>query len=343
MHACMHARTRGARPHAHGRSGRSGCEQPTSASLTVTSPLPAPFSLCAYFFLLPSVLASQVYPSEGGMSDFSARTEEQWALRQFIASKYAIQHVEVERVVSGTGLANVYDFYWHRAVESLGAEAAAQTHGATQRLVAAASEPAAVIAAHAVRGAEGSDELCCKSLDLFLECLGGEAGNVALRCLPRGGVLLGGGGVVPKLLQHIVGGRVAAAYLSKGVTTDAYRGIPLLALEVSGDELGQLGAWQHAWQLHSGHERQPLPPSRLTSRPPSHPPTHPPTPTRNNTHAALPSAPSGLPFPPPPHQPPPQQHQPPISYQPPVPQHPPMPPQQPLPPPPQPLAQQLPS
>ena len=45
-----------------------------------------------------------VHASEGGMSDFAARTPKEWMLRQWVAEQHGVEHVEVEKLVSGTGL-----------------------------------------------------------------------------------------------------------------------------------------------------------------------------------------------------------------------------------------------
>jgi glucokinase len=51
-----------------------------------------------------------VCPSEGGESDFVARTPEEWALRAHIGAALATSHVKVEHVVSGSGIKRAYDF-----------------------------------------------------------------------------------------------------------------------------------------------------------------------------------------------------------------------------------------
>ena len=212
----------------------------------------------------------EVHPSEGGMAPFSPATYDEWKLREHIESEYEISHVETERVVSGNGIHNIYKYLY-----SIG-KAAAQGNGdpmafapveeAHKRVVASA-EPAAVIASTASTDPSGGGKICKAAIDMFLDCLGAEAGNVACRFLPRGGVILAGGGIVPKLLSEISDGRVAASYLNKGSTSDIYRSIPLLALDVDGDVLGLLGSWQHAWQLHrisssDASSSQPPPPAQ---------------------------------------------------------------------------------
>ncbi len=51
------------------------------------------------------------YPSEGGHAEFPPRTETEFQLLEFLKRRYEQKHrVSVERVVSGPGIANVYDF-----------------------------------------------------------------------------------------------------------------------------------------------------------------------------------------------------------------------------------------
>ena len=193
----------------------------------------------------------RVLPSEGGMSDYVPRTQLEWELRQHIARALGLPtHVEVERVISGPGLRNIYAFLASHGAHATPASTPPSAVAAAT--VLASTDPARTIAEHGVRGCPAADELCCRALDLFLAALGSEAANLALRFLPRGGVMLAGGGIVGKLRASIGDGRVTAAYLDKGASVEAYRGIPLLALDaVDGDTLGQLGAWQHAWQRYT--------------------------------------------------------------------------------------------
>lgn len=53
----------------------------------------------------------ECYPSEGGHVEFSPRTELQVKMLSYLMEKFESRHrVSVERVVSGPGLANVYEF-----------------------------------------------------------------------------------------------------------------------------------------------------------------------------------------------------------------------------------------
>ena len=51
-----------------------------------------------------------VFPSESGMGDtFSPRNQTEWNLKQFLMKKHG-EYIEIERIVSGPGLADVYRF-----------------------------------------------------------------------------------------------------------------------------------------------------------------------------------------------------------------------------------------
>eukprot|EP00946_MAST-07B_sp_MAST-7B-sp1_P001663 g1663.t1 len=178
--------------------------------------------------------------SEGGMSDFVARTDDEWALRKHIAAKCADGFVEVEKVVSGEGIAHAYR--WLReAHPELVVDAELDAR------ILSADEPAAVIAEHGAQPeASAADQLCVKSINMFLDTLGAEAGNLAIRYQSKGGVFIAGGGIVGKMLPRILDGRVAAAFVAKGHSIACYADVPLFVASTPGDELGMLGAWQFA-------------------------------------------------------------------------------------------------
>src|SRR5437868_14004390 len=57
--------------------------------------------------------------------------------------------------------------------------------------------------------------LCERTLELFVEILGAEAGNMALRLLATGGVYIGGG-IPPRILQLLQHARFLTAFRNKG-------------------------------------------------------------------------------------------------------------------------------
>src|SRR5688500_19249796 len=48
-------------------------------------------------------------PSEAGHADFAPATDDEWQLLLFLRAKYGA-HVSVERVLSGNGIGDLYDF-----------------------------------------------------------------------------------------------------------------------------------------------------------------------------------------------------------------------------------------
>ena len=77
----------------------------------------------------------------------------------------------------------------------------------------------------------GEATVCEQALDLFVSIYGAEAGNLALRSLPRGGVFVGGG-IAPQILPALQSGRFLEAFTSKGFFEEYLRGIRVsVALE----------------------------------------------------------------------------------------------------------------
>jgi glucokinase len=64
-------------------------------------------------------------------------------------------------------------------------------------------------------GEDGSNELCAKTLDIFVSSYGAEAGNLALKVLSVSGLYLGGG-IAPKILKKMKDGTFMKAFTDKG-------------------------------------------------------------------------------------------------------------------------------
>ncbi|MDZ4099803.1 MAG: glucokinase, partial [Methylophilaceae bacterium] len=143
-----------------------------------------------------------VAASEGGHTDFAPQNEEQLALWQYLHKRH--KHVSWERVVSGHGLENIYDF--------LKCEQHFPELGGMADLVAEGGDPAAIIAESALN--ETSD-ICMRAMDIFMTAYGAEAGNLALKTLATGGLYIGGG-IAPKILPAFLNGAFMSAFLNKG-------------------------------------------------------------------------------------------------------------------------------
>ena len=143
-----------------------------------------------------------VIASEGGNTDFAPNTEEEIALLRYLMLKYP-EHVCYERVLSGTGLVNLYQF-----LKTLD-EAKINPDTEQQMTV---TDPATVISA---LGMCGADSLCEKALSMFCRIYGAEASNLALKCLPYQGVVLAGG-IAAKILPFMQQGLFMEGFLAKG-------------------------------------------------------------------------------------------------------------------------------
>jgi glucokinase len=123
--------------------------------------------------------------------------------------------VSIERLLSGSGLVNIYSFLRDRGhceePKQLRAELAASRH------------PAAVISAY---GMDGRFPLCVRSLDMFAGLLGSRAGDLVLTYLSTGGVYLGGG-IPPKIIDKLREGITVEAYLRKGRLSPLVESTPL--------------------------------------------------------------------------------------------------------------------
>jgi len=179
---------------------------------------------------------AEVHSSEGGHADFAPGDELQARLLAFLRDRFG--HVSTERVVSGPGLVNVYEFITESGI--------APTLPATRQAMAGGDDPAAAISE---RGMAGTDPACAAALEIFVSAYGAAAGNLALTV--RADAVFVGGGIAPRMLPKLRDGTFAAAFRSKGRLGDLLAAVPVLTI-VNGD-VGLLGAAHAA--THRQRER----------------------------------------------------------------------------------------
>jgi glucokinase len=146
--------------------------------------------------------AYRALPSEGGHADFAPGSDEEIELLRHLRGVYG-GHVSYERVLSGAGIGDLYSFVRKVTGTAEPAWLAAEI---------AAGDRNAVISQHAL---DGRDPACVRALEMFVEILGAEAGNLALRGLATGGVVIGGG-IPPKLLPALRHARFTDRFNAKG-------------------------------------------------------------------------------------------------------------------------------
>ncbi|HUF30059.1 MAG TPA: glucokinase [Gemmatimonadaceae bacterium] len=156
--------------------------------------------------------AYEVHASEGGHASFSSGSELEWRLHSTLARRFG--HVSFERVVSGPGLANIYDHLIGVGDIKEQASVRAEMRGA---------DPAPVIARH---GLAGTDALCELALDMFTWAYGSQAGNLALTIMATGGVYVAGG-IAPRIVPKLLDGTFMTAFRSKGRLSNVMEKIPV--------------------------------------------------------------------------------------------------------------------
>jgi glucokinase len=163
--------------------------------------------------------------SEGGHGDFGPSDITQGALWRYLSDRYG--HVGYERVCSGSGLPNIYEF--------LRDTGHAPEPPAFAAKLAAAADRTPIIMQAALQNPP--DALCAGTLDLFVSILGAEAGNLALKVLATGGLYLGGG-IPPRILANLNDGRFMRAFVNKGRFADLLAKIPVKVITTQAALLG---------------------------------------------------------------------------------------------------------
>jgi glucokinase len=120
--------------------------------------------------------------SEGGHSDFAPTDERQIRLLHYLLPRFG--HVGVERVCSGIGVPNIYEFLRNE-------EKIPERPEVTQLIASAKDHTKAIV--EAAFDAQHPSELCLATVELLASILASEAGNLALKVLATGGVYLAGG------------------------------------------------------------------------------------------------------------------------------------------------------
>lgn len=163
--------------------------------------------------------------SEGGHTDFAARTDREIDFVRYLRRRYG--RAEVEHVLSGRGLVNLTDF------THLDATCAANPDGAPPKTAAAVSTNALA----------GACPKCVEAFTIFLSAYGAAAGNLALTAVTTGGVFIGGG-IAPRLIPALRNGAFIQAFNDKGPMRPLLEAMPVSV--ILNAESGLLGAAVYA-------------------------------------------------------------------------------------------------
>jgi glucokinase len=166
-----------------------------------------------------------VFASEGGHCDFAPVDEIQTELFQYLRGRFG--RVSYERVLSGPGLVNIFDFLRDTGRGK-----------PPDWLVAEIVEmDAAAAISQAALG--GKSPMCEQALDILVAVFGAEAGNLALKLIATGGVFLAGG-IAPKILPKLQTPIFLQAFLNKGRLRKLMEVMPIQV--IMNDKLALLGA-----------------------------------------------------------------------------------------------------
>ncbi len=159
------------------------------------------------------IIGGKPIGSEGGHSDFAARNEREIRLLRFLQRDS--RHVSYEKVLSGGGLLKIAEF--------LAEESGIVLNRATPEEVSR-------------EAMAGGSDICREALEMYIDILGAEVGNMALRFLAEGGVYIAGG-IVPAILTELQKPRFAEAVRDKGRFRKFLEGIPVYAVVNDGIQM----------------------------------------------------------------------------------------------------------
>ncbi len=199
-------------------------------------------------FLTYDGQAYQVFGSEGGHADFAPKTPLEFDLSRYLLERNHIERVSVERVVSGQGIVAIYQFLRDRAMSSEGTAVGAIVSQWEAEMGRAhkSVDPAAAISQAAIAN---SDRLSEQTMELFIAAYGAEAGNLALKLLPYGGLYIAGGIAAKNLALIRESHTFVNAFASKGRMRSLLENIPVKI--ILNRQVGLIGAAVCAKRLAS--------------------------------------------------------------------------------------------
>jgi glucokinase len=213
-------------------------------------------------FLIHNGTEYQVIPTEGGHTDFAPRSLQEFEFVQYLCRQQQIaalaaeanagptqtrtellsQRISNERVVSGRGIVAIYQYLRDRSNLSENPELASVVklwESQTEKL----ADPAAMISAMAIAK---TDPIAQATMQIFITTYGAEAGNLALKILPYGGLYIAGG-IAAKNLPLLTDGTFTTAFNDKGRVSDLLGKIPVYV--ILNPQVGLIGAAAQAARI----------------------------------------------------------------------------------------------
>lgn len=164
--------------------------------------------------------------SEGGHADFAPTNPMQAGLLAFLTGRF--RRVAYERVCSGSGLPNIYDYA--RSLDP------ASESDAFRAALLEAHDRTPLILEAGVKD-EANNLLAAETLRVFIDILGAESANLALKVLATGGVYLAGG-LPPRLIPQLQDGAFMRAFTAKGRFAGLLQNVPVHVVTINAALLG---------------------------------------------------------------------------------------------------------
>jgi glucokinase len=159
----------------------------------------------------------RAHASEGGHTSFAPSSELEDGLLRYMRSQLGHGHVSYERVCSGLGIPNIYEY--------LKRSGHAEEPAWLAEALSSAADPTPVIMDSAL-GKSQTCALTSATLATFISILGSESGNLALKVLATGGVYLGGG-IPPRIRAPLDEPAFLEAFRRKGRFRELLTQIPV--------------------------------------------------------------------------------------------------------------------
>jgi glucokinase len=166
------------------------------------------------------------FACEGGHADFAPRNELQAELFSYLQKKFG--HVSCERVLSGPGIRNIYEF--------LRETKKAEEPESLRDQIKGARDVSALIAQLAL---EGKTPICKETMAIFVSILGAETGNCALRYMTTGGIFIAGV-IAAKNVEKLKNEAFLQAFLDKGRMSSLLKDMPVRV--ILNDDCGLIGS-----------------------------------------------------------------------------------------------------
>ena len=171
------------------------------------------------------------FACEGGHTEFAPKNDVEIELLQYLMKKYGNQHVSYERILSGPGVENVYEFLRDTGKEE-------EPAWLKEQLAEARDVPALI----SELALSNQAPICDRTLSIFVSVFGSEAGNCALKFMGTGGVFVAG--IAGKIVPKLKGPAFMDSFLDKGRMKSLLEMVPVKI--VLNDDSGLIGAARFA-------------------------------------------------------------------------------------------------